>query len=111
MGWYEEIPFIQHSFLFTLYLLARYGADWQHSGIYEDLFLNAFPTLVDEIEGTAYFTPEEQFRSCYTLRALQHFAGFMGLAVVERAKKSAVYVNGLRVKKARLLDEVVRWNI
>lgn len=106
---YEEIPFIQHSFLFTLYLLSRYGDDWQSSDIYEDLFLNAFPMLVDEIKGTAYFTPEQQFRSCYTLRTLKRFAVFMGLAVIERVEKTGISINNYRVKKLPLLDEIVRW--
>lgn len=108
---YDEVPFIQHSFLFTLYLLSRYGDDWQSSGIYEDLVLNAFPMVINEFDGSAYTTPEQQFRLCYTLRALQRFVTFLGLAVVERAEKTEVYVSNFRVKKLRLLDEVVRWKI
>lgn len=35
---YGEIPFIQQSFLFSLYLLNRYGDDWRTSTFYEDRF-------------------------------------------------------------------------
>ncbi len=106
---YDEIPFIQHSFLFTLYLLSRYGNDWQSSDIYEDLVLNAFPSVIDEMECSAYTTPEQQFRSCYTLRVMKRFAAFMGLAVVERAEKTEMYIHNYRVKKLPLLDEAVCW--
>jgi hypothetical protein len=36
---FEDIPFIQLSFLFTLYLLHRHGNDWKPCRFYEDRFV------------------------------------------------------------------------
>jgi len=47
---YDELPGIQHTFMFTLYLLTRYGDTWRDTGFYEDAFLTAFPHVVDEVE-------------------------------------------------------------
>jgi hypothetical protein len=46
---YEEIPFIQHSFLFTMYLLKLLGDDWKPFFIYENYFLQAFPMVINEV--------------------------------------------------------------
>ena len=54
------IDFIQHSFLFSLYLLNRYGDDSQSSLFYEDCFLNAFPMVVSEVEPQPHWSPEQQ---------------------------------------------------
>ena len=77
---YEEIPFIQQSFLFTLYLLHRHGDDWKPFSFYEDRFLQAFPMIYNEVEPTAFNTVEEEIRNCYSLRVLERFLHFMGLA-------------------------------
>jgi len=79
---YPELRFMQTAFLFTLYLLMRYGNTRRPHQFYEDGFLRAFPMVLDEIPEQPFFTPEEKVRNCYTWRTLVHFAGFFGLADV-----------------------------
>ncbi|MCX6178970.1 MAG: hypothetical protein NT163_06335 [Chlorobiales bacterium] len=45
----SDIPFMQHSFLFTLYLLTRYGGEWRSTTFYEEMSLLAFPALIDQV--------------------------------------------------------------
>jgi hypothetical protein len=104
---YREIPFIQQSFLFALYLLNRYGDDWRSADFYEDHFLRAFPRLLDEVEPLSILTSEQQIRSCYTSRTLVNFVGFLGLATVEDEEGDLPYIREYRVKKAPLLDKTV----
>ncbi len=106
---YGEIPFIQQSFLFTLYLLSQFGHDWRSSGFYEDRFLQAFPIVLDQLETPSYQTPEQQARSCYTLRTLENFAGFLGLVTLEQVKSEEFLVQQYRVKKTPLLDQAVQF--
>lgn len=77
---YDELPLIQHTFLFTLYLLHHFGDQWRKTAFYEDAFLQAFPQLLDEVTPRPYSTPEATVRHAYTLRALDHFTVFLGFA-------------------------------
>ncbi|MBV1878213.1 MAG: SEC-C domain-containing protein [Pseudomonadales bacterium] len=77
---YEEIPFIQSGFMFSLYLLQIYGGHWHDSNFYTSNYLNAFPMALNEVEATAYREPDEIFKSCYEVRCLQRFMAFCGLA-------------------------------
>ena len=106
---YPQIPFIQQSFLFSLYLLSRYGNEWRSQSFYEDCFLQAFPMVVDEAEPVWVFTPEQEIRSCYTLRTLMRFAEFFGLVAMEEVDAEKPFARKHRVKKLPLLDQVVRF--
>jgi len=71
----EEIPLFQQSFLFSLYLLSRYGGEWQTSTFYEDGFLRAFPRLLDQVQPFgSYYSPEKVVRLSYSSRCLEKFA-------------------------------------
>ncbi|UWZ79716.1 SEC-C metal-binding domain-containing protein [Geoalkalibacter halelectricus] len=106
-GW-QEIPFIQHSFLFTLYLLKKQGAEWQTNRFYEDCFLRAFPQVVNDVEPVGeYYSSEDVLRISYSLRCLKGFLDFMGLAESEEDSERSI-CEGFRLRKRPLLDEVVR---
>jgi len=104
---YPELRFIQSAFLFTSYLLMRYGDTWRPHEFYEDSFLRAFPTVLDEVPPDPAFTPEEEVFSCYTWSTLVHFAGFFGLAAVEPVSKER-FCHQYRVKVVLLLHEAVQ---
>jgi hypothetical protein len=108
---YPDIHFIQRSFLFTLYLLNRYGNDWRPQVFYEDCFLRAFPMVLDETEPGRVVTPEQELRSCYTLRALKRFSEFLGLATVEQVPTEKPYEWNFRIIKLPLLDEAIRFHL
>ena len=105
-----EIRFIQSAFLFTLYLLTRYGDSWRPHTFYEDCFLNAFPMLVHEIPPDTIGEPDTQIRNGYTWRTLVDFADFFGLAAVEPVSEQLFY-RKYRVKSLPLLHDAVRFLI
>ena len=107
---YHELRFIQSAFLFTLYLLMRYGDAWRPHKFYEDSFLRAFPVVLNEVPAGTVFTPEEEVRNCYTWRTLVDFAGFFGLATVEPVSKER-FCRQYRVKGLPLLHEAVQFHI
>jgi len=108
---WQQISLIQQSFLFTLYLFKKHKAEWQSSRFYEDWFLRAFPAVLQEVLPVGdYYSPEQILRSCYSLRCLDSFAGFLGLVEIER--DSAKRSNGdFRLKKLPLLDHVVQFHL
>jgi hypothetical protein len=107
---YPEIPFIQQSFLFSLYLLRRHGGDWRPNTFYEDCFLRAFPRLVENVTSPhPLFPPEKTVRSCYRWRCLLNFAGFFGLARVDPLSEH-ISNRDYRIKKESLLEQAVHFH-
>ncbi|MGC8492389.1 MAG: SEC-C domain-containing protein [Syntrophobacteraceae bacterium] len=107
---WQPVPLIQQSFLFSLYLLKRHGTEWQSNRYYEDWFLRAFPSVLQEVSPVGeYFSPEKILRSCYSLRCLDSFAGFLGLVEIQR--DSDKRYGDFRLKRLPLLDHVVRFHM
>lgn len=80
---YAEMPFIQHGFLFSVYLLQLFGDQWHDSDFYANNYLNAFPMAVNEAEASFYAERDVIFKQCYTLRCLLRFIGLLGLADIK----------------------------
>jgi hypothetical protein len=108
---YDDIPFIQQSFLFSLYLLQLHGDKWKPFQIYEDYFLQAFPMVINEIEPSPYSSAEDDIRACYRIRVLERFLHFMGLASIEKIPGDKPFPTKYRIKKLPLLDKVVRFSV
>lgn len=106
---YPDLPLVQQSFLFTLYLLHRYGDQWRDAAFYEDHFLRAFPMMLGEVPPGPFSDPEEKLRTCYTLRTLVRFSEFLGLAALESIPLENSFLEDYRVKKTALFDEAVQF--
>jgi hypothetical protein len=108
---HDELPFLQSTFLFTLYLLHRYGQEWRPHSFYEDAVVRAFPMLMDEIVLRPWHdNPEEPLRRCYSLRMLERFAGFFGLVDLEETSQDPLRAEW-RVRATPLLSELVRFSV
>ena len=107
---YPDFQIIQQSFLFTLYLLQRYGNEWQPGAFYSDIFLRAFPMVLAEVRPLPYETPEDEAGRCYSLRSLERFAEFLGLVEIER-DPSKRFTADFRLRKLPLLDHVVQFQL
>ena len=105
----EELPFIQRSFLFTLYLLWRYGDEQRPVRFYEEAYIDAFPALLNEVSTNSYFEPEEKVTRCYSLRTLSRFAEWFGLVEVEKSADPLVMFSDLSLCRSRMLEQVLRW--
>lgn len=107
---YPELRFIQQAFLFTLYVLTRHGDTWLPHEFYEDSFLRAFPSVLNEVPLSPVFSPEEEIRRCYTRRTLMEFAGLLGLAEVKPITDER-FCHQYRVKALPLLHQAVRFQL
>lgn len=107
---YAPFRIIQRSFLFTLYLLKRYGKEIRPGRFYAEAFLRAFPAILQEAPEKSWSPPESEAGSCYLLRAMDRFAGFFGLAeVIEKERtEGGDPVDRYRLRALPLLDEAVR---
>jgi len=108
---YEEMQIIQNSFAFTLYLLSRYGSEWQSPQVYSDYALKAFPAVLNEIDDRTWSTPEDSFKSCYTIRSVERFALFLGLVEMDQKSEKKTLKKDYQIRKTALLDELVHFNL
>ncbi len=107
---WQQVPLIQHSFLFTLHLLNRHGSDWQSNLFYEDWFIRAFPSILQEVSPIGeYYSAEQVLRRCYSLRCLESFAGFLGL--VEIQSEADKPHRDFRLRRLPLLNHVVQFHL
>jgi len=107
---YAEAPIVQHSFLYTLFLLGSFGDVERPQCFYEDRFLAAFPMALDLFPETSYSTTEDDARRCYFLRSLERFAVFFGLAEFSSAS-GELYREVYQVRKTALLERFVRFSV
>lgn len=77
---YDELPIVQQSWAFTCYLLQRFGPQERTAEFYAERFIMAFPPVVEGVAHSIYRQPEDTAKSCYQVRALERFLGFLGLA-------------------------------
>lgn len=100
---YPPIGIIQTSFLFTLFSLYRFGGEPRPGEFYANLFLQAFPKVLDGLPQISYATPEHQAKRCFSVRALERFASFFGFADVRIPDRHQTGLP-LEVKKKPFLD-------
>jgi hypothetical protein len=108
---YPQMGIIQNSFLFTLFCLHRFGDETRSGEFYADLFLRAFPMVLDELsQSHPYWRPEEEAKRCFSLRALERFASFFGLVSIRMPGR---YQTGLplEVKQELFLDSWISFRI
>ena len=104
-----EIPFVQRAFVFSLYLLHRFGDEWRAPAFYEDAFLQAFPSVLEEIVDLPYMSGEALLRLIFQLEFLSRFCEFFGL--IEASHHSTFRREMTAVRKTSFFNEVVRFHI
>jgi hypothetical protein len=88
---YPDAGIIQTAWLFSLYCLSVFGQTWRPFDFYAEYFMHAFPDSIDEMEESTYFSPEQQLKSCYSIRTLDRLARFWGLVTVRPITSSKAY--------------------
>jgi hypothetical protein len=107
---YPDLPMIQESFLFSLYLLSQHGGSPRPASFYGNLFLKAFPVALEETPERAYASREDTLLSCYALRSFARFGHFFGFVDIAGDEKER-WVEKKTVKKTPFLDEWIRFTI
>lgn len=78
---YPDVPIIQKGFAYTLFLVQSYGDNPKPESFYTQLFLDAFPMGLMEMDSSDLQTAESRFESCYTVRSFDRFMDYFGLIV------------------------------
>lgn len=106
---YPEMPFAQQGWGFTAYLLHLDGHRQQSATRYADAFRQAFPAVDIELEEEPLFRSlEDTWRSLYTVRCLERFADFTGIAAVHREEGGLlVQPDAITVQATPLLSRLI----
>jgi len=84
---YPPLHIVQNSFLYSLFLLQRFGEDWRPRTFYAEKFIRAFPMALQEGRETPYRTAEDEVGHCFSLRTWERFAEFLGLAEIRKDQR------------------------
>lgn len=92
---YPELPFMNRSWRFTVWLLQRYGDAGKTGDFYAGKYATAFPALLDEIanDDSQWVRDhvDETLKNAYKARALTGFAEFFGLAVCRKLDDKGLF--------------------
>ncbi len=105
---HEELRIVQTSFLFTLYILKKYGDIYREPAFYEGLFVKAFPMSLKEITESIYSSPERDVSRCYSLRSFVRFAWFLGFADFNYSGRK-FFLKKYDLKKTAFLDDFIKF--
>ena len=108
---YIEVPILQHGWAFTAYLLALEGHRPQPATLYADAFRQAFPAVDDELDEAPLFRSRaDTWYSLYTLRCLERFADFTGIATVNREEDRVLApAQSVKVQATPLLGSLIHF--
>ena len=106
---FAEIPIMQDSFLFSLYLLHLYGDKYRPREFYSALFIRAYPHVVEEVP-SHIIKPEDLIKNIYNVRVLENFARALGFA---ESKENFHSLNSFMqpIKKTLFLDEFINFQV
>ncbi len=107
---YPDLAIVQRSFLYTLYLLHKYGSEFRPPEFYKEKFIQAFPMALEEVPDRPYATSEKTVGRCYVFRSLEGFAEFFGLAETKVLSREFL-MRKYEIKKSPLLDALVTFRV
>jgi hypothetical protein len=107
---YPDLVIVQRSFLYTLYLLRKYGGEFRSPEFYMEKFIQAFPMALAEVPDRPYATSEQTVGRCYASRSIEGFAEFFGLVEVRVISKEFL-ARKYEIKKSPLLDTLVTFRV
>ena len=81
---YSEHPIGQKGWAFSVFMLAKFGDEFQHGEFYGDKYVIAFPHFIDFFSGVTYETPRENCIRCYVVRTFDRFFEWFGFVTVEK---------------------------
>ena len=112
-GFFDGYPpyrIVQTAFLYSLYLLNRHGEDYRTEDCYGELFLRAFPAVLDEAPPDAYFGPRDHVVMCHGLRTFARFAVLFGLAET-RPDPGGKRLSRIEFRKTTVLDDFMCFDV
>ena len=101
---YTKEPVGQYGYLFTIYLLKKFGKKEELTAFYAMRYLQVFEKFIAFFNDD-YSTPENQFKNCFSTRTFERFTEWFGFTTFTENKYSPIEQN-LKILKTDLLDKI-----
>lgn len=99
----------QFGWAYSLYLVQRYGSQWQNTDFYAAKVLRAFPHLQEPIPSARLAGSYWEFERVYRWRFVEQFARWFGLVDVQKQPQWGYYPDPLLIRKTTFLDQLLRF--
>lgn len=101
---YTKEPVGQYGYLFSIYLLKKFGEKENLTNFFAKKYLQVFGKFIT-LFNEEYSTPEKQFNSCYTVRTFERFTEWFGLTNIN-GKNNYFDQENAKIVKTKLLDKI-----
>jgi hypothetical protein len=95
----------QRGWVYSVYLLAHFGAATHPASFYADYYRRAFPIALVDFADATYASPAEQLASCYEVRTFERGLNWLGLLAVSPLAMGLARPEGL-VSVSPLLEQL-----
>ena len=104
---YPAKPIGQFAWTFTIYLLGKYGNDFQLHCLYADKYFKAFPHFLADLEAEVV---RHTLKRCYCLRSFDRFLEWFGIVEIQSDGDRFLSKN-LKVKSTEILSKIFNIDI
>lgn len=107
---YPDADIIQRSFLFSLFLIQKYGNTKRKTSFYSEKFIKAFQTVLDEFD-ERLSTRENFLLCCYSLRVFKRFMKRFDLIEITEIKSDDhPFMEDNLILKKEPVDDLILWD-
>ncbi|MEA3559473.1 MAG: hypothetical protein U9R75_09500, partial [Candidatus Thermoplasmatota archaeon] len=107
---YPDADIIQRSFLYSIFLLQKYGNEKRETSFYLEKFIRAFPKAIDEFNKHPLYV-ERMLQNCYFSRVFERFMKRFGLVeIIGTDDGKFLFERDDLILKKELIDELVHWD-
>ncbi len=107
---YPQQPIGQIGWSFTIYLLGKFGKDYQPDSFYSKKYLTALPDLLKHFTQERYSSLENQFKRCYSVRTFERFLIWFGLVEIKENEKNII-IQDKNIRATAILESVFNIDI
>jgi hypothetical protein len=107
---YPEKPIGQVGWTFTIFLLGKFGKQYQLDSFYAEKYSKALPDFLNEFESNILRTKTEHFTSCYRVRSFERFLEWFGLVEIQKEGKTFADKEA-KIKSSVILTKVFNIDI
>ncbi len=101
---FSDEPVGQYGYLFSIYLLKKFGANENMTNYYSSKYLQVFEKFITLFDDD-HSTPIIQFSRCYNLRTFERFTEWFGLTKIS-GNRNIFNDTDYKVSKTELFDKI-----